>query len=227
MMEKTGVVYSKDVAENVIIKDFAVIYANAILKENVIIGEHSVIGRTPTSNSLMEKELSDKGKTLLHEKVVICSNVVVYNNVSIGADSLVGDNSSVFYDVTIGEKTLISRSVTINSDTVIGNNTRIMDNTHITGKAVIGNHVFISVGVMTANDNGFGALGFGSHIKGPVIEDYVSVGAGAVILPGVVLGKGCIVAAGSVVKDDVPEDVIVAGNPAVVVRKVPRVMKRY
>jgi len=47
-----------------------------------------------------------------------------------------------------------------------------------------------------------------------VIEDYVWVGIGATILPGVKLGKGAVVSAGAVVTKDVPPFTVVAGIPA-------------
>jgi hypothetical protein len=47
-----------------------------------------------------------------------------------------------------------------------------------------------------------------------IIEDNVDIGAGAIILPGVRIGKGSMVGAGSVVTKDVPPGTIVVGNPA-------------
>lgn len=51
------------------------------------------------------------------------------------------------------------------------------------------------------------------------IDDNVWIGAGAVLLPGIKLGTGSIVAAGAVVTKDVPRDVVVAGVPARVIKK--------
>lgn len=61
------------------------------------------------------------------------------------------------------------------------------------------------------------------HIKSFIrIEDNVWIGAGAIILPGVTVHKNSIVGAGSVVTKDVAENVVVAGNPARVIRVLSR-----
>jgi acetyltransferase-like isoleucine patch superfamily enzyme len=58
------------------------------------------------------------------------------------------------------------------------------------------------------------------------IGDYASIGAGAILLPGCKIGKGSIVAAGAVVKGEVPENVLVSGNPAKKMCRVPKFMSR-
>lgn len=70
----------------------------------------------------------------------------------------------------------------------------------------IGNNVVISVRAMLI-----------AHFRGSTgitIEDDVFVGPGAIILPGVTLGRGCVVTAGSVVSSSVPPMTVVQGNPA-------------
>ena len=58
------------------------------------------------------------------------------------------------------------------------------------------------------------------HIKGKIeIEDYVWIGTGAMILPGVTLGRGCVVGARAVVSKSVEPGTIVVGNPAKIVSK--------
>jgi acetyltransferase-like isoleucine patch superfamily enzyme len=57
------------------------------------------------------------------------------------------------------------------------------------------------------------------EVKPVVIEDNVWIGRAAIIMPGVTIGEGSIVAAGAVVMSDVPPNTLVLGNPARQIRK--------
>jgi acetyltransferase-like isoleucine patch superfamily enzyme len=90
----------------------------------------------------------------------------------------------------------------------------------------IGRNVSLSPGVVlyTATH----PIGFGSQrmlaytdAKPIIVEDGVWVGMQSLILPGVTLGHGSIVSAGAVVSENVPPDVLVSGNPAVVRHSLP------
>jgi acetyltransferase-like isoleucine patch superfamily enzyme len=83
------------------------------------------------------------------------------------------------------------------------------------GPLAIGEHVSISpdVTILTAS-HGVNDPGFRVEIRPVVIEDHAWIGTRALILPGVTLGRGCVVAAGSVVTRDVAPLSIVAGVPA-------------
>jgi acetyltransferase-like isoleucine patch superfamily enzyme len=99
----------------------------------------------------------------------------------------------------------------------IGNNTTINKYIDLDGRGglIIGNNVSISAycKIITASHDP-NASDF-KYITKPVsIEDYVWVGTSAIILPGVTLKRGCIVASGSIVTKNVAEYEIVAGNPA-------------
>ena len=57
------------------------------------------------------------------------------------------------------------------------------------------------------------------NVDGIVIEDYVWIGIGAILLKGIRIGSGAVIAAGSVVTKNVPSNCMVAGNPAHIIRK--------
>jgi acetyltransferase-like isoleucine patch superfamily enzyme len=85
-------------------------------------------------------------------------------------------------------------------------------------EVTIGDDVALANEVYIMDSNSHGVEGR-AHVEAPVrIGDGTWVGARAMILPGVTIGKRVVVAAGSVVTRDVPDDVLVAGNPARVVR---------
>lgn len=99
----------------------------------------------------------------------------------------------------------------------IGEGTILGDNIFLDGRdrLIIGDHVDIASGVMILNsEHDINSEDFRA-ISAPVeIGDYVFIGPRAIILPGVKIKRGAIVAAGAVVTKDVPEYMIVGGVPA-------------
>ena len=95
----------------------------------------------------------------------------------------------------------------------------ILDNNEVR----IGNHVMVGplVQIYTAaHPLDPGARNAGWEVAKPiVIEDNVWVGGGAIILPGVTIGRNAVVGAGAVVSRDVPSSTVVVGSPARVIRE--------
>ena len=99
------------------------------------------------------------------------------------------------------------------------------------GKIKIGNRVLIGpgTGLFTAIhpiDPEIRATGIEKGVD-ITLEDDVRIGGNATILPGVTIGKGAIIGAGSVVTKDIPKMTIAAGNPAKVIRKITEEDKKY
>lgn len=210
------------VEDGAIIHDNVVLYPGTIIKKGVEIYDNCVIGKLPTTpGSTARKYSLEYGLTIIGEKCILCPGVIIYTDTCIGNNTLLGDNCSIREKCKIGSYCIISRNVSVNYETEVGNYTKIMDNTHITGNMKIGNHVFISVLVASTNDNSMGRdVDSAEHLAGPVIEDYVTIGAGASILPGVLIGKNCIVGASALVTKSIPEGKVVMGIPAKIVRDV-------
>ena len=116
--------------------------------------------------------------------------------------------------VTIKKNAVIMMGAVINIGAEIGEGTRVDMNAVVGARGKLGNRVHLGAGAVVA-----GVLEPPS--KDPCyIEDDAMIGANAVILEGVKIGKGSVVAAGSVVVEDVPAGVVVAGTPAKIVKYV-------
>lgn len=126
--------------------------------------------------------------------------------------------------VKIGKKSTIHigcrfyqpKNITLGKGTIIGDHATLDGRSKLT----IGNHVDIASEVMIFNSqHDIDAEDFHPIEKPVVIEDYVFIGPRAIILPGVTVKRGAIVASGAVVTKDVPEMTIVGGVPAKEIRK--------
>lgn len=210
------------VEDNVVLHDYVVLYPGTVIKKGVEIYDNCVIGKLPTTpGSTARTYSSEYGQTVIGENSILCPGVVIYTGTTIGHNTLLGDNCSIREKCSVGDYCIISRNVSVNYETTIGNYTKIMDNSHITGNMKIGNHVFISVLVASTNDNSMGRDDNATeNLLGPVVEDYVTIGAGASLLPGVVVGENSIVGASALVTKNVPAGKVVMGVPAKIVRDI-------
>lgn len=116
--------------------------------------------------------------------------------------------------VEIGNNAVIMMGASINIGAVIGEGTMIDMNVVVGGRGTIGKNCHIGAGAVIA-----GVVEPPSAMP-VIVEDDVVVGANAVILEGVRVGKGSVVAAGAVVIEDVPENVVVAGTPARIIKNI-------
>ncbi|MDR2361796.1 MAG: 2,3,4,5-tetrahydropyridine-2,6-dicarboxylate N-acetyltransferase [Prevotellaceae bacterium] len=115
--------------------------------------------------------------------------------------------------VLIGDNAVIMMGAVINIGAVVGRNTMIDMNAVLGGRAEVGDNCHIGAGAVLA-----GVIEPPSA-RPVVVEDDVVIGANAVALEGVRIGKGAVVAAGAVVTKDVPPDTVVAGVPARVIKR--------
>jgi acetyltransferase-like isoleucine patch superfamily enzyme len=150
------------------------------------------------------------------------------------ADSVkMGKNVKVFqftnlYGCKIGDNTKVGAFVEIQKNAEIGKNCKISSHSFVCEGVKIEDNVFIGHGVMFINDKyprataESGALQTESDwkVERTFIKKGASIGTNSVVLSSVTVGENSIVGAGSVVTKDIPDNVIAAGNPCRVLRKI-------
>lgn len=151
------------------------------------------------------------------------------NNIHKTADignSVIGIGTNVWQFVVIadgvrvGENCNICSHVFIESGATIGNNVTIKNGVQLWDGIEIEDNVFIGPNVTFSNDKYPRSKKYPPEFIKTVVEFGASIGANATILPGVRIGRNSMIGAGSVVTKDIPEGVIVIGNPAKVIKTV-------
>lgn len=137
----------------------------------------------------------------------------------------VNEGTCIWHNAHIREGAIVGKDCNIGGNTeigieaVVGDRSRIGFGTFIPNRTFIGNDVFIGPNVTMCDDSNPKVNNVDYEATPPVIEDGASIGAGAVLLPGVRIGRNALVGAGAVVTKDVDPDSVVVGNPAKFLKK--------
>ena len=129
-----------------------------------------------------------------------------------GINARIEPGAIIREQVEIGDNAVIMMGAVINIGAVIGPGTMIDMGAILGGRATVGRNCHIGAGAVLA-----GVIEPASATP-VIVEDGVLVGANAVVIEGVHVGKNAVVAAGAVVIEDVPENTVVAGCPARVIK---------
>jgi UDP-2-acetamido-3-amino-2,3-dideoxy-glucuronate N-acetyltransferase len=138
----------------------------------------------------------------------------VWESAYIGERTVIWFFSQVGDGVVIGDDCVIGSSCYIGFKSRIGNRVHVNHGSFLPNRSSIGDDVFIGPNVTFCDDKYPFAGNKNYKAEPPVVEAGASVGAGAIILPGITLGKGCMIGAGAVVTEDVAPGMVVVGMPA-------------
>ena len=141
---------------------------------------------------------------------------------SIGEGTRIWHQAQVREGATLGHNCIIGKGVYVDFDVTIGDNVKIQNGAYVYHGVTLEDGVFVGPGVILTNDklpravNPDGTLKSDAdwEVSPTLVKRGASLGAGAVILPGVTIGQFAMVAAGAVVTHDVPDYGLVMGNPA-------------
>ncbi|MBL1320388.1 MAG: hypothetical protein COA63_004925 [Methylophaga sp.] len=184
---------------------FTIIHENVILGKGVKVGAYCELG-IPTA-------LGDGSPLNIGDDALIRSHSVFYESSSFKAGLVTGHRVTVRENTIAGTSFQIGTSTEIQGDCSIGDYVRFQSNVFVGKKTTIGDFVWILPYVVLTND----PTPPSEVMIGCTIEDYASIAAAAVILPGVIVGHHSLVAAQACVTKDVVPNMVVAGVPAQVV----------
>lgn len=146
----------------------------------------------------------------------------VSDQATIGAGTRIWHQAQVREGAVIGEQCIVGKGAYVDKDVRIGDRCKLQNGVFVFHGFNLDSGVFLGPGVMLLNDkhprainpDGLPKSDADWAVSEGLIGYGAAVGGGAVVLPGVKVGRMALVGAGAVVTRDVPERAIVAGNPA-------------
>ncbi|RKS99980.1 acyltransferase [Flavobacterium sp. 123] len=132
----------------------------------------------------------------------------------IGKNTYVWQYSIILSEAVIGDNCNINCHTFIENDVKIGNNVTIKSGVYLWDGIQIADNVFVGPNVTFTNDERPRSKQYPSEFKKIKIENNASIGAGAIVLGGVVIGAFSMIGAGALVTKNVPCRALVVGTPA-------------
>src|SRR5262245_4503335 len=156
------------------------------------------------------------------DSTIIHPSAEVSTEATIGTGSRIWHQAQVRERARIGRNCILGKGVYVDFDVVVGDNVKIQNGCFLYHGARLEDGVFFGPGVILTNDklpraiNPDGSLKSDADWEGGkiLVKRGASLGAGAVVLPEVVIGAFAMVGSGTVVTKDVPDHGLVMGNPA-------------
>lgn len=165
---------------------------------------------------------SDSKKPELGSNSMVRSGSVIYDDVIAGEGLQTGHNAVIRENTILGNNVVVGTHAVIDGYSEIGNDVSIQTGAYIPQETVVQDRVFLGPNAVLLNDSY--PVRTDDELIGPFIEDDVSIGGNATVLPGVTIHEGAFVAAGAVVTHDVPADKLAIGVPASI-RELPEELK--
>jgi UDP-3-O-[3-hydroxymyristoyl] glucosamine N-acyltransferase len=182
---------------------FSIVHAGVTIEAGSRIGSFCEIGGAAVPSQA-------GATTILGARANIRSHTVVYAGVSIGADFETGHRVTIREGTVIGKSVRVGTLTDIQGDCSIDDYARLHSGVFVAKLCKIGRYAWLLPRVVLTND----PTPPSDRLSGCTVGNYSVVAAGALILPGVTLGTGSLVAAMACVGIDVPPGMVAMGVPA-------------
>ena len=195
---------------------------NVVLGKGATVEDFVVLGKSPQVTKGRVKPLR------IGKRAYLRCGTIVYGGTTIGDDFLTGDYAKIRENNVIGDNVAVGSNTIIECDSTIGNGVRIHSGCFIPEYTRIEDSVWMGPCVVVTNVLHPPCPVFRREdlverprcVNGPTLKRFAIVGAGAIILPGTIIGERSLVGAGAVVREDVPAGCVVVGSPAKTIGKV-------
>lgn len=189
------------------------LYPNVKLGQNVRVYMNVLLGFPPRGKEIGELEL------------VIGDNAVIRPNTAIYAGNVIGNNFETGHGVMIREGNRLGNNVILGTNAVLECNNRFGDNVifhtlSCAGNATLEDNVFVGPHMIMLDDPHPKCPKYIECKGGAVVKAWARIGGNVTLLPGVTIGRNCLIGGGSSVTRDIPDHSVAAGNPAKVLGSV-------
>jgi acetyltransferase-like isoleucine patch superfamily enzyme len=183
------------------------IYPNVELGDGTVVQEGAIVGEPPRGATPGEFRTTIGSGGLVRAGTVIYAGAIIGDRFSSGHGALIRENNVIGNDCSVGTNAVLE------AGNRIGNGTRVHSGCFLEN-TTLGDRVFLAPHVVFTDDPHPMCPRYLECVLGATVADDVSIGANATILPGLKIGAGSLIGAGSVVTKDVAPGTVVAGSPA-------------
>ncbi|HEV8129080.1 MAG TPA: acyltransferase [Candidatus Eisenbacteria bacterium] len=190
------------------------VYPNVEIGENVTLDPPLVLGKPPRGKEPGELRL------MIGANSVIRPFTTIYAGTVLGAGVQTGQCVSIREDNEIADGASVGTGAILEFGNRIGARSRIHSGCFLE-MTIVEEDVFVGPRVVFTDDpHPMGCPRYQECLGGVTVRALARIGANCTLLPGVVVGRNSLVGAGSVVTRHVPDDMVVAGNPARLIKAV-------
>ncbi len=200
---------SATIGKNVRIGDNTTIYDNVVIGNNTTICNDCVIGE-PVSDYYNNPDAYENPKTSIGANSLVRSHTLIYAGTKIGEGFSCGHRVTIREFSSLGERNRVGSLSDLQGNCKFGDHVWLHSNVHICQHANVGNFVFIYPYTVLTND----AKPPSDDLTGPKVGDFTQIAVHCVLLPGVSVGRHCLVGANSVIGKDFDDYGLIIGSPA-------------